>query len=167
MDAREHDRLEVSDHAFLTPAQVELHTRATLEMARQTTYVGLVMCALFAVCLRLFFRKTGVNLVETFVLALYAFGQVYLLSLPLTAIAVLGLDGVSLGMYAIFPLYLVVCGLAGAQYFGRPTGRPVRAAVKTGAALATAYLLFSLVAGTALLVYAMLGVREGISAPPA
>ena len=39
--------------------------------------------------------------------------------------------------------------------------------LRTGAALATAYLLFSLVTGTALLVYAMLGVREGISAPPA
>ena len=153
--------LRVSDHAFLTPAQVEVHTRVTIEMARQTTYTGLALCALFAVFLRLFFRRSGVNLVESFVLALYSFGHVYYLSLPITGIAIVALDDVSTAMYAIFPLYLVVCCVTGAQYFGRP----VRSAVKTAAALVASYFVFSFVVGTALLVYAMLSVREGISAP--
>ena len=156
-------RLEVADHPFLTPAQVEVHARATLEMGRQTTYMGLVLCALFALLLRLFFRRSGVNLVETFVLALYTFGHVYFLSLPVTAVALLVFESMEPAIYSVFPLYLVVCCVAGAQYFGRP----VRSAIKAGAALVTSYLLFSLVLGSALLAYALLSVREGISAPGA
>ena len=113
------------------------------------------MGLLFALLLRLAFRRSGINLVEAFVFALFTFAHVLLLGAPLSLLLVGVMHDVTPYLVLSNLIYLVVCGLAAAQYFGRP----VWSALKSSVALAVSYYIFSLVLGIAVFAYVLITVR--------
>jgi hypothetical protein len=140
-----------SSPPFFGPEQREAYVRLTMEASQHTTFAALVICLVFALLLRLLFRRQRINLVEAAVFALYTFGHVYYLGIPLALLVAAGVVGPSVYVYGAIPLYGAVCALAAAQYFERP----VRSAVKATVALVVAYGVFSFGMTTAIMAYVL------------
>ena len=139
-------------HPLLTPAQAEEYVRLTMLVSQNTTYVALFVCIVFALFLRLFFRRQGINLVESSVFALFTFGYVYFVSAPFSLLLVAGMGNVQAYVYGVFPIYLVVCAATAAQYFGRP----LRSALKAAVALLLSYGIFSVTLTVGIMTYLLL-----------
>ncbi|HEU4630290.1 MAG TPA: DUF3667 domain-containing protein [Gemmatimonadaceae bacterium] len=141
----------VAARLAFTPAQTDAYVRAYGVVVEQTTYTSLVVGVLYALLLRLLFRRSGVNLAEASVFALFTFGHVYFVDalVSLATIPTTGDMGLSMGL--TLPLYLVVTGLAAAQYFGRP----LWTVVKNSVAVVVAFGLFSVLAMIAMALYAV------------
>ncbi|MEM8487473.1 MAG: ankyrin repeat domain-containing protein [Bacteroidota bacterium] len=111
------------------------------------TYVGLVIP--FAIFLRLFFRKTGYNLAEMAVVALYAVSHSGLVGIML--LPTLGLFDYSLLTYTAIGMLL------GLSYFAYMSfsffGRRLWPMIKTWMAYIAAYITFIMVFSTVIVVY--------------
>lgn len=148
-------RIAVDAQLPLTAAQTEAYVRGYAVMAEQTTYTSLAVGAMYALLLRLLFRRSGINLAEASVFALFTFGHVYFVDALVSLATVPPTGDMGLSMALAMPLYLVVTSVAAVQYFGRP----LRTVLKNALAIAVAFGLFSLLAMAGIMLYALLGTR--------
>ena len=154
--AREHlTRSAGAMQLGLGAAQQDAYVRGYVALAEQTTYTSLAVGGLYALLLRLLFRRTGINLAESFVFALFVFGHVYYVDAVVSVITIPLTGTLTLASALTVPIYLVVGGFAAAQYFGRP----VRSVLKNSLALLVAFAVFSVVSIIAIAVYVRLTVR--------
>lgn len=136
----------------LTPAEAREYGRILMNVSQQPAYTSLMMCIPFALMLRLFARKRGINLAESFVFSLYGFGHATLvgaLATPLLLFSGLSMDTQVNVSQAI---YVIVFGHLARGFFG-PGARPIILVI---AALLAAYAIFSLVVGGAIMAYVQL-----------
>jgi hypothetical protein len=139
---------------FFSDAQTAAYNHLLLELVQRTALTGMAMCILFALLIRLFFRRQ-MNLPEASVFSLYTFGQVFVLHTVLVVPWFLWLGDFSTHTWGTFVPYVVVILYAGIRYFGRP----VVTSLKLLLALAVSYGLFSLAVGIGLVAYVLLAVE--------
>jgi hypothetical protein len=145
------------DHPFLSPEQAAAYSQLMLELARQTAAATLTICVPFALLVRLLFRSTQVNVVETLVFTLFVFGQAMMIHSLLVPLAWL-LDSTP-GAYTatlVLPM-LFVGGHAAAGFFGRGRAALHRAGavLRVSLAFGVSYLVWSLLVTAALLGYVL------------
>lgn len=143
---------EANTEAFMTPEQTDAYTALLLGSTRYSAALSLFMCVPFGLLLRLFFRKHGVNVVETTIFALFTLGHVSLLNGLATPILLLFGASVNTHLAVGIGLYPLVCGFAAAGFFGRRIG----AVLKTEAAIAITFTFVSLGLSTAVVAYVLL-----------
>ncbi|HET6232321.1 MAG TPA: DUF3667 domain-containing protein [Longimicrobiaceae bacterium] len=150
------DTMAQSESGFsliFSPRQAEFYRTTLFTLSRQFTYTSILMGVPFALTIRLLFRNSGINLAESFVFTLYAFGHAALLYAVASTVLIVGLHAsVDVAMKASYAIYLAVCIHAAIGLFGSP----VKSALKSAAALVAGYLGFSVVFALALLGYVAL-----------
>jgi len=134
-------------NAVFSPAQLAAYQVWTMRVAREITYSMLAMSLGFAAMLRLLFRRTGINLAESLVFALYTFAHAGLIYGVLSTALVLGAHlSFGMTMQLSYVIYAVFCAWAAAGVFGSP----VRSSLKAIVALLVSYMAYGLVTGIGL-----------------
>ncbi|RLB60233.1 MAG: hypothetical protein DRH08_15700 [Deltaproteobacteria bacterium] len=124
---------------FESPLQMEFFNRFTELLFQNTLYIHLGILVPLALLLYLFFRKSGYNLAENFVFALYSGGQLALLGIVLIPIymvlaPVAAAKGIlHIGVAAAYSAY------AARGFFG---GSDVKIVIKTCIAYVMAFFIF-------------------------
>jgi hypothetical protein len=136
--------------ALMSPRQADAYARLMYELSQYMTAMTVAMAVPFSVALWRVFRRAGINLAESAVFALYAFGHACVLYVPLEVISAT-LTGGAIGGRAILSMlvYLVVCVHAAFGLFG-PS---VRTVVRVSAAFAMSYLAFAIPLGYGVVAY--------------
>ena len=133
----------------MSPGQAELTTQLTQLVSENTLYLSAAILIPFAFLLRLFFRRSGYNLAEVLVFALYGGGQLSLLSV------------VTVFLYLVFPLspllFSVLAMMVPFAYFSYAAvgffGKGLGTIVKTILAYTVSYATFMGVLLIATLIY--------------
>ena len=133
-----------------SPLQLEFITRFTELISQNALYVSIGIVVPLALLVRLFFRRSGYNLAECFVFALYSVGHLSLLGfvlLPLYMLlppsaAIQGIVGITVAI--IYTVY-VAKGFFSGGFFG--------VAIKTCVAYLIAYLTFFIVMMVCVITY--------------
>lgn len=137
---------------FLTPEQTDAYLELLLSSTRHSAAISLLMCLPFAVLLRAFFWRTGVNIAETMVFSLFTLGHATLLSGLTTPLMFLFTRSIGVYMAVGSAWYLVVCAFAAAGFFDRRPWSIFKALV----ACSCAYLGISIGISTFLIAYVMI-----------
>lgn len=119
--------------------QVRMFTETMIALSKRATLTSLAMALPFAVLLRLFFRKNGVNIAETAAFTLFCFGHIFVFTALLTPGLILAGANVGTVMQWSMLLYLLLPGFAAVGFFERR----VSAVLKTLLAMTIAYVIFS------------------------
>jgi len=133
-----------------SPLQMEFATRFAELVSQNALYVSIGILVPLALLVRLFFRRSGYNLAECFVFALYSVGHLALLGFVLVPLymllppsaAIQGIVGITVAL--IYTVY------AARGFF---SGGFVPVAIKTCVAYVFAYLVFFLVMMVCVLAY--------------
>jgi len=139
-----------SGNTVYSPLQMEFVNRFSELFSQNALYVSLGILVPLALLVRLFFRRSGYNLAECFVFALYSIGHLALLGLVL------------IPLYMLLPQSAVIQGIVGltvaviytvyvAQGFF--SGSFVSVAIKASVAYVTAFLIFFVVMMVLVLAY--------------
>jgi hypothetical protein len=136
-----------------SPLQMEFANRFTELISQNALYVSLGILVPLALLVRLFFRRSGYNLAECFVFALYTVGHLSLLAFVLVPLymllppsaAIQGIVGLTVAV--IYTVYV-------AQGFFN--GSFVGVAIKASVAYVTAFLIFFVVMMVVVLAYVII-----------
>lgn len=141
--------MSADEHPFMTPTQAQAYTDLSLRASQWTSLTGLLMCIPFALFLRLFFRRSGINLAEWLVFALFTVAHVFVLNSAVTLLLMPFENSVPYMLIASTLLNVYVAAHAAAGFYGRP----VVSAVKATIAMILAYSFAVLVITVGLMVY--------------
>lgn len=136
----------------LTTAQAREYGRILFSLSQQAAYTSLAMCVPFALLIRLFARKRGINLAEAFVFSLYGFGHATLLGSLATPLLLLSGISIDVQVNISYAIYMLVFAHLAHGFFGRGV-RPILLVI---AALVVAYGAFSLLLGGGTMAYVIL-----------
>jgi hypothetical protein len=145
------EKMIASSHTAMmeSPLQLEFATRFTELMSQNALYVSIGIVVPLALLLRLFFLRSGYNLAECFVFALYSVGHLALLGFVLIPLYVL-LPSAALKGVAGISVAVIYTSFAARGFF---SGRLVAVIFKTGVAYVAAYCVFFLVMMVLILAY--------------
>jgi hypothetical protein len=146
--------------ALDSPLQMEFVNRFTELMSQNALYVSVGILVPLALVVRLFFRRSGFNLAECFVFALYTVGHLALLGFVLVP------------LYMLLPPSAAIQGVVGmtvavfyTAYAARGffSGGPVATVIKMAVAYVLAYIVFMLVMMVFVLAYIFIVLLPGSS----
>jgi hypothetical protein len=132
-----------------SPLQLEFATRFTELMSQNALYVSIGIVVPLALLIRLFFLRSGYNLAECFVFALYTVGHLALLGFVLIPLYML-LPSAALKGVAGISVAVIYTSFAARGFF---SGRLIAIVFKTGVAYLAAYCVFFVVMMVLILVY--------------
>jgi len=145
------EQMIASSHTAMmeSPLQLEFAERFTEMMSQHALYVSVGIVVPLALLLRLFFRRSGYNVAECFVFALYSVGHLALLGFVLIPLYML-LPSAALKGVAGISVAVIYTSFAATGFF---SGRLMTIVFKTGAAYVAAYCVFFVVMMSLILVY--------------
>lgn len=139
-------------NALESPLQMEFINSFTELMLQNGLYVSIGILLPLALLVRIFFRKSGYNLAECLVFALYAVGHLALLGVVLVPLFMLLPPSAAIQGAVGLTVALIYVTYAGRGFFN---GSLVAVAIKTSVAYLTAYLSFLFVMMVFVLVYVL------------
>jgi len=145
------ERMIASSHTAMmeSPLQLEFAKRFTELMSQNALYVSIGIVVPLALLLRLFFLRSGYNMAECFVFALYTVGHLALLGFVLIPLYML-LPSAALKGVAGISVAVIYTSFAARGFF---SGRLIAVVLKTAIAYVAAYCVFFLVMMILILVY--------------
>lgn len=139
-------------HPLLDPAQTEAFVRTTVTVSSHVSLTYLAMLVPFAVVVRWLFRRSGINLAESLVLAFYTFGHALLLTSFVTPAIFLAAPASGAIPYGGIVVWLAYILFGATAFFGPRAGTVLKLLVAWG----MAYLLVSMLLGGGVLAYVLL-----------
>jgi hypothetical protein len=145
------EKMIASSHTAMMefPLQLEFAERFTELLSQNALYVSIGIVVPLALLLRLFFLRSGYNLAECFVFALYSVGHLALLGLVLIPLYML-LPSAALKGVAGICVAVIYTSFAARGFF---SGRLIAVVFKTAIAYVAAYCVFFLVMMVLILAY--------------
>jgi hypothetical protein len=160
-----HDRIVSAVRAttLASPLQMELVNSFTDLVFQNSLYISIGIIVPLTVCVRLLFRKSGYNLAEDFVFALYVSGHLALLGIVLVPLYMLLPPSQTIQAVVGLSIAIAYTVFAAHGFF---EGHFAVIAIKTGVAYLVAYASFMIAMMTCVAAYVLLVMLPGSSGEP-